>query len=131
MSCPGFRSTCRKLRTATLEELQTATEKYVWPGHDEYDSLNDRKDIDPEPLPKLGQPKRIVLVRHGQSTWNAEGRIQGCCDLSVLTEKGKAQADTTRELVSLLLSLGQARLRHHLALRNLSKASTAPLLLCS
>ena len=89
---------CR-CRTATLEELQTETQCYVWQGHDEYDALEDRRDAAPLPLPPLQAPRRIVLVRHGQSTWNAEGRVQGSCNLSVLTEKGKAQAHTTRELV--------------------------------
>ena len=42
---------------------------------------------------------RFVLVRHGQSTWNAEGRIQGSSDISVLTEKGKRQARDAAELV--------------------------------
>ena len=40
-----------------------------------------------------------MLVRHGQSTWNAEGRIQGSSDISVLTEKGKRQAKEAAELV--------------------------------
>lgn len=31
---------------------------------------------------------RVILVRHGQSTFNAEGRYQGRSDESVLTEKG-------------------------------------------
>ena len=38
----------------------------------------------------------MVLVRHGQSTWNAEGRIQGSSDFSVLTPKGESQAVTSR-----------------------------------
>jgi broad specificity phosphatase PhoE len=38
-------------------------------------------------------------VRHGQSTWNAEGRIQGSSDFSELTTKGMAQAETTRDMV--------------------------------
>ena len=86
-------------RAATLEDLQVATEKYVWPGHDEYDVLEDRRDAPPLSLPPVKAPRRIVLVRHGQSTWNAEGRVQGSCNLSVLTEKGKSQAHTTKELV--------------------------------
>lgn len=38
--------------------------------------------------------KRLVLVRHGESVWNAEGRIQGqrCAGLS---EVGHAQAEVT------------------------------------
>ena len=89
---------CR-CRTATLEELQVAAEKYVWSGNDEFDVLDDRRDAPPLPLAPLKSPKRVVLVRHGQSTWNAEGRVQGCCNLSVLTDKGKSQAHTTKDLV--------------------------------
>ncbi len=37
-------------------------------------------------------PTRVILVRHGQSTYNQEKRIQGRSDLSVLTEKGQADA---------------------------------------
>ena len=48
------------------------------------------------------RPVRFVLVRHGQSTWNAEGRIQGSSDISVLTEKGKRQAREAAELRELL-----------------------------
>jgi probable phosphoglycerate mutase len=41
----------------------------------------------------------VTLVRHGQSTWNAEGRIQGSSDFSVLTSKGEAQAEKTRQML--------------------------------
>ena len=37
-------------------------------------------------------PLRIVLVRHGQSSFNVEHRIQGRDDLSTLTATGQAQA---------------------------------------
>ncbi|EES07984.1 2-carboxy-D-arabinitol-1-phosphatase [Sorghum bicolor] len=50
-------------------------------------------------LPPLQEAKRVVLVRHGQSTWNAEGRIQGSSDLSVLTPKGESQAETSRQML--------------------------------
>ena len=43
--------------------------------------------------------RRVTLVRHGQSTWNAAGRIQGSSDESVLTAKGEAQAETTATLL--------------------------------
>ncbi len=39
---------------------------------------------------------KIVLVRHGETFWNLEARIQGHLD-SPLTEKGKAQADALAE----------------------------------
>ncbi|KAK1299798.1 hypothetical protein QJS10_CPB13g01678 [Acorus calamus] len=50
-------------------------------------------------FPEIGAAKRVVLVRHGQSTWNEEGRIQGSSDHSVLTTKGEAQAETSRQML--------------------------------
>ncbi|XP_062197631.1 2-carboxy-D-arabinitol-1-phosphatase-like [Phragmites australis] len=50
-------------------------------------------------LPPLREAKRVVLVRHGQSTWNAEGRIQGSSNTSVLTPKGESQAETSRQML--------------------------------
>lgn len=35
---------------------------------------------------------RLTLLRHGESTYNAEGRYQGTCDLPELTPIGRAQA---------------------------------------
>jgi phosphoserine phosphatase len=35
---------------------------------------------------------RVIIVRHGQSTYNIENRIQGRIDVSVLTEKGRNDA---------------------------------------
>jgi probable phosphoglycerate mutase len=35
---------------------------------------------------------RVIIVRHGQSTYNIENRIQGRMDVSVLTEKGRNEA---------------------------------------
>lgn len=35
---------------------------------------------------------RVIIVRHGQSSYNAQKIIQGRCDESVLTEKGMADA---------------------------------------
>lgn len=37
---------------------------------------------------------RVIIVRHGQSSYNSQRRIQGRCDESVLTEKGRADAST-------------------------------------
>ncbi|XP_055829175.1 probable 2-carboxy-D-arabinitol-1-phosphatase isoform X2 [Solanum dulcamara] len=50
-------------------------------------------------FPAIKVAKRVVLVRHGQSTWNAEGRIQGSSDFSVLTSKGESQAETSRQML--------------------------------
>ncbi|KAG0486723.1 hypothetical protein HPP92_008818 [Vanilla planifolia] len=50
-------------------------------------------------FPPIGTAKRVVLVRHGQSTWNEEGRIQGSSNNSVLTVKGESQAETSRQML--------------------------------
>ncbi|KAL4182488.1 hypothetical protein AMTRI_Chr11g150340 [Amborella trichopoda] len=54
---------------------------------------------DPRQFPSIQASKRVVLVRHGQSTWNEEGRIQGSSDISVLTQKGESQAETSRQML--------------------------------
>lgn len=40
---------------------------------------------------------RVIIVRHGQSSYNAQQRIQGRCDKSVLTEKGRLDAKIVGE----------------------------------
>lgn len=42
---------------------------------------------------------RILLLRHGQSTWNAESRWQGWAD-APLSEEGLAQAREMGELLA-------------------------------
>lgn len=42
---------------------------------------------------------QLVLVRHGETLWNREGRLLGWTDLP-LTEEGKAQARALREKLS-------------------------------
>ncbi len=86
--------------SALTASPDVAQKEYTWTGVDEFSALRDRVDAPPLPLPSIKQAKRVVLVRHGQSTWNAEGRIQGSSNISVLTEKGEAQAETTRQMVS-------------------------------
>ncbi|MGK7929407.1 MAG: histidine phosphatase family protein [Spirulina sp.] len=36
---------------------------------------------------------RVIIVRHGQSSYNAQQKIQGRCDESVITEQGKTEAE--------------------------------------
>lgn len=43
------------------------------------------------PIPTKPPPTRLLLVRHGQSTWNSEHRIQGQLD-PPLSEEGRRQA---------------------------------------
>lgn len=42
---------------------------------------------------------RLLLVRHGQSQWNAARRLQGQADIG-LSELGKAQADALRPVIA-------------------------------
>lgn len=44
---------------------------------------------------QLSAPTRVILVRHGRSTFNEQGRYQGASDESVLTEKGHLDAYQT------------------------------------
>ncbi|WP_162606174.1 histidine phosphatase family protein [Jiangella asiatica] len=54
-----------------------------------------------EPAAADARRVRLVLVRHGESTWNAEGRIQGHLG-SGLSERGRAQAaDAAKRLHAL------------------------------
>jgi probable phosphoglycerate mutase len=45
---------------------------------------------------------RIIIVRHGQSSYNAQKKIQGRCDESVLTEQGRIDAETVGTILSKL-----------------------------
>ncbi len=38
---------------------------------------------------------RVIILRHGQSSYNSQGRIQGRSDLSVLTDRGQEDAKNT------------------------------------
>lgn len=99
---PLRRSTVVFCKSEDADGDQPAIIKQAWQGSDQFSSLGDRKDEPPLPLPPIKRARTIYLVRHGQSTWNAEERIQGSSDLSVLTAKGVTQAQTTRRLLSSL-----------------------------
>jgi phosphoserine phosphatase len=45
---------------------------------------------------------RVIIVRHGQSTYNAQKMIQGRCDESVLTDKGIVDAQQVAQALSSL-----------------------------
>jgi probable phosphoglycerate mutase len=42
---------------------------------------------------------RVIIVRHGQSSYNSQGRIQGRSDDSILTEKGKTDAAQVADIL--------------------------------
>jgi broad specificity phosphatase PhoE len=62
-----------------------------------------------------GRSRRVVLVRHGQTAWNAEGRAQGHTDIG-LDDTGRSQAETMAPALaaldpSLLVTSDLARAR--------------------
>jgi broad specificity phosphatase PhoE len=86
--------------TVTSTPSEASVPTWCWSGSDQFSDLNDRKDLPPLPIPSLpGQCRRVVLVRHGQSTWNARSRIQGSSDFSVLTEDGVRQAEAAGDVL--------------------------------
>ena len=48
-----------------------------------------------DPKRDLSQEIRVILVRHGESTYNAQGLYQGSSDASILTEAGRRDARQT------------------------------------
>jgi phosphoserine phosphatase len=53
------------------------------------------------PLDRGGQNvTRVIIVRHGQSTYNTERRIQGRSDISRLTEKGRIESTQVGKALS-------------------------------
>ncbi|SLN44362.1 Putative phosphoserine phosphatase 2 [Aquimixticola soesokkakensis] len=54
----------------------------------------------PDPLPDLPP---LYILRHGQTRWNVEGRMQGRKD-SALTDLGRAQAAAQRDLLAPILA---------------------------
>jgi len=60
-------------------------------------ALQSREEfLTPVKSPEL-KAKYFVIVRHGHSTWNDQGRIQGNTDESELTETGRIQAFKARD----------------------------------
>ncbi len=67
-----------------------------------------------------GRDRRLVLVRHGQTSWNAEGRAQGHADIG-LDDTGRDQAEAMAPVVAetrpdLLVTSDLARARETAAL---------------
>ena len=59
--------------------------------------LNNIAHLNPS-IPKKVSKKRIILVRHGETDWNKQGRFQGQIDIP-LNENGKSQAKAASEFL--------------------------------
>ncbi|HEY2571618.1 MAG TPA: histidine phosphatase family protein, partial [Solirubrobacteraceae bacterium] len=86
---PWFlRSTLRgwRLRLATPRAPRRFTKRLM-------DTLDNAKSARAEtPAPQGKPPRMLLLVRHGQTTYNVEGRLPGQLEGVALTDEGRRQA---------------------------------------
>jgi glucosyl-3-phosphoglycerate phosphatase len=88
-------------------------------------------DVSPVVTPDAtgGRGRRVIIVRHGQTSWNAEGRAQGHADIG-LDDTGRDQAEAMAQVVAgydptLLVSSDLARARETAAFLEKATGLTA------
>jgi len=90
----GFRRLQLDNASLSVFNLQPSGE-----GHSvQIECLNNSSHLG-QPLPAKGKGARLVLVRHGETNWNREGRFQGQIDIP-LNANGHAQAEAARAFLA-------------------------------
>ena len=69
---------------------------------------------------------RVLLIRHGQSEWNADGRWQGQAD-SPLSDLGRLQAAEASRAVGAVDAVWASDLQRAVGTATLNAATGAPL----
>jgi hypothetical protein len=62
--------------------------------------LNSAADLGWTDSKLVNSSTRVILVRHGRSTYNEAGRYQGSSDDAVLTQKGKETAQLVGQMLN-------------------------------
>ena len=97
---PGFRRL--RLENASISIINLTERRTAGgaePGIDaQLESLNSTSHL-ADGLPRRGPGPRLLLVRHGETDWNREGRFQGQIDIP-LNSNGQAQAEAARRMLA-------------------------------
>ncbi|MFM7087617.1 MAG: histidine phosphatase family protein [Cyanobium sp.] len=92
----GFRQL--RLENASISVLNVSRASAAGPRQVQLESLNGTAHLE-APLPRRAGGPRLLLVRHGETDWNREGRFQGQIDIP-LNSNGLAQADAARRFLA-------------------------------
>ncbi|KAI4296741.1 hypothetical protein L6164_036670 [Bauhinia variegata] len=92
-SYAALRIRCSSSRFEAIPEKLTTSSGFSVTGG-AYDFMKATTSLTGE---LISSSKKVTLIRHGLSTWNAESRIQGSSDLSTLTDAGVNQAERIRK----------------------------------